>query len=220
MGAIPVVVAEAAEIAAPSSASDEPQSQEQAKPPAVAEASEREAAPPRGSPAPQRVVNDEPKRGIMKKVLIAVPLVLVIAIIGVVWSTSHVEVTVAPPKPPAISWGTSCKLTVPLLAAPGAALAAPNVMMAVTIVNAGSKIQEYSGYRVYFWHNGIIYAWWTSSGTSTYASVGESWTTSTNVSDLTDVQGDVNALLQARGSENQDGGPAVGWTCTVGKVTP
>jgi hypothetical protein len=91
VGAISVVMAEAAEIAAPSSASNEPRSQEQAKPPAVDEASEREAAPPRGSPAPQRVVNDEPtvtfrRRTVRRAAAGAIVLTLLVAGgVGYLW---------------------------------------------------------------------------------------------------------------------------------------
>jgi hypothetical protein len=221
VGAISVM-AEAAEIAAPNSASKEPRSQEQAKPPAVDEASEREAAPPRGSPAPQRVVNDEPKRGTMKKVLIAVPLVLVIAIIGVVWSTSHVEVTVTHPKPPAISWGTNCKLNMELPASMGSG-GYPEPFATVKITDAGKNIQEFNAYRLYFWSGGIIVGFWNGHPGTTYESPGESWTSTSNVSSGS------GAWEAVEPPESPASGAGV-WsaiyeptgqpmTCTVGSVT-
>jgi hypothetical protein len=147
----------------------------------------------------------------MRKALFALPLVLALA-----GCAAHVDVTIVPPKTPAASWATSCKLV--MVAGDGFYPQAT-----VTITNTGKSTQEYSAYRLYFWSGGIIVGFWNAAPGTTYASLGEEWSQSWNVQAA--LPGDevesasVNGTGPAVYTPDQDFLDAKPITCTVAHVT-
>jgi hypothetical protein len=114
--------------------------------------------------------------GIVKNAaLFALPLVLALA-----GCTAHAEVTIVHPKPPAISWATSRKLSIEL---PGSVALGdyPELFATVKVTNTGKTIQGYSAYRVYFWSGGSIVGFWNGHPGMTYESPGEWTSTVANV---------------------------------------
>jgi len=126
----------------------------------------------------------------MRKTLLLVLLVLVLTLAGCEGTgasaangNEQTTTTLAPvpttqSKP---SWVTSCTVKTELVDVPGAGFAVPNLFATVKIANSGKGIQDFHGYRIYFWSGGIIVGWWATTPRTTYASIREIWTYSDHI---------------------------------------